>query len=362
MSVAVDILSMSAGDTITELELAERGFTITKEISTDGEHLQVELNVESSHDETVTVELEEQLPPGTQPSEIGFLPNNEPRASEVTEDDMFLLDTKLVPYGTRTVIYGIKNVDSAEVDALETEPTLVAVHDQDGEPIATAGETEPEPADADPAETAETIEPSDPTPPADEADTETAPSDPAEEASSDDAAAASESEPDEAAAEAENDDTEGEAADPAETDADDEDDDASTESTAAGIQTPIDEETAKELAAALEPHMEVDAVTETKLSQMQDDVADIRGYLPAMEEFLGDTGRADEISDRLDEITAEMEELGEVPDELDGTIDELQEEIEAIEETASAVEEQLEDLTERLDDIEDWRDDIADVS
>jgi hypothetical protein len=361
MSVAVDILSMSAGDTITELKLAERGFTITKEISTDGEHLQVELNVESSHDDTVTVELAEQLPPGTQPSEIGFLPNNEPRASEVTEDDTFLLDTKLVPYGTRTVIYGIKNVDSDEVGALQTEPTLLAVTDDDGQPVGATDDAETEPdAAADTGEAGETTEPSDSTPPAEEADTDEEPSEPQEEDTADEPAASDDSETEEAAAEAESESTDSEA-DANESEEED-DDDASTESTPAGIQTPIDDETAKELAAALEPHMEVDAVTETKLSQMQDDVADIRGYLPAMEEFLGDTGRADEISSRLDDLSEEMEELGDVPDELDGTIDELQEEIEAVEATASAVEDQLEDVSERLDELEDWRDDIADVS
>lgn len=330
---------MSSEGAVEALEITDSGFTITKQISRpDGEHLQIDLEITSTHEEQSTVEIMEPIPEGTDQSQIGFLPNSEPREWNVTDDGSLRLQARLVAKGTRQIVYGVRDVDEDGVEVLGGESAVVAVGGPAGVNID---------VDAD-----------------DDADEETADDDADEETADDDA--------DDETTEVEETTF---SASPG-----DSSDDQAVEATTDGaggavaeipddavvLEFPLDDETAEQLADELEPHLDsggdMDAVTETKLSQLQEDVADMRAYLPAFEEFLGDTGRAEDIQEELTELREEVENVDEVPDDLIANIESMEDQIESLDETAGELDDTLEELDGRLDDVEDWRESIAAAS
>ena len=314
---------MSADSTIEALEVMDRGFTITKQVSRKGgEHIQINLEITSTHDDQSTIDIEETVPDGTDQSQIGFLPDKEPDEWAVTDDGTLIFTANLVAGGTRQIVYGVKDIDDDNIDVLASEPELTAISGPVTEAIEEEyGDEEDDPEDA-PADTAEDAP----------ADTH---------ADADAPAAAAATGTDGGQAEAVGADGTG------------------------TIELPLDDDSAAALADQLAPHLsesEMDAVTETKLSQLQDDVADIRAYLPAFEEFLGDAGRADDIVEELEELREEIAAVEGVPEGLEETIDGMEAQLESIEETAQQQEELLEEVTDRLDNLEGWREDIATAS
>jgi hypothetical protein len=311
---------MSTEKPVKTLEMTERGFTITKEISRrNGEHIQVELEITSRHDEKTSVDLAEQLPPGTDSVQIGFLPDNEPDEWRTTDPDILLLQAKLISEGTRHIVYGVQEVEGDEVEPMMEKPQITAVGGADTE--ASAPETEQDPEET--AEPEPEPEATDETPSQAEMSTESA-------------------EPPE-------DDTE--------TDEPSEETEGSE-----SFDLPLDEEMAEALAEELEPHLDngkTDAVTETKLTQLQEDVAEVRTYLPAFKEFLGEAGRADDITEQLEALQKEVEGMDELPDEFDETIDRIEGQVDDVADTAQRLDEQLGLIEERLGQLEEWREDIA---
>lgn len=307
---------MSTEGTVDALEIMGSGFTITKKISRrDGEHLQVDLEITSTHDKKASIDLAEPLPPGTDETQIGFLPDNEPDEWRVTDPNMLLMQARLVPEGTRQIVYGVQQVQGEEIDATTGEPQITAVGGPAGEEIE-----------------AEAVEVTN---------------------RGDDHAA--EPETDTQSPEAAGDGTEGKAADG-----------AGVTGAGGALETPLDDETAAALAAELAPHLEdevsTDPVTETKLDQLQDDVADVRTYLPAFEDFLGDAGRADDIIDTLDDLKAEVDAMNDVPDEFEETLERVDNRMASLEDTSEQLSDQLEVVQDRLEELEGWREDIATAS
>lgn len=316
---------MAAGGTAKELELDDEDFTITKEISTDGEHIQVDLDVTTNYDEVVTVSIEEQLPEETTASQVGFLPNKAPHDSQITDEETFHLDIRAIPQRAQRVVYGLKDITNEEAAALSTEPRILEVRSPNGEVIDDRADNPAVKTDDAAEETPETQK-------ADEAES---------------AAAVTEAEPPTAEADTESGDYP-----------------ASSGATAdgRGVQAELDQEAVEALAEEIESRIELDAITETKLSQLQEDVADVRAYLPALEEFLGEAGRADEIVEELEAMREQAQELQEMPEELDERIGAVDEQIEQLQTTADELETQLETVNERIDELEDWRTDLASVT
>jgi prefoldin subunit 5 len=327
---------MAAGGTATEIELQDEDFTITKEISTDGEHIQVDLDVGTAYDEVVTVSIEEQLPEGTTASQVGFLPNKAPHDSQITDDNTFHLDIRAIPQRAQRVVYGLKDITTEQAEALSTEPRILEVRSPSGEVIddraekpavKTADATNGSPA---PAHTA-------------------APEDDEDAAVDDQAAAVEEAETesqDESA-------TNQTATDEGQT---------STTTDDRGVQAALDEQALDELTAEVEDRIELDAITETKLSQLQEDVSDVRAYLPALEEFLGEAGRADEIVDELEAMREQAQQLEDMPEQFDDRIATVDEQIEELQATADDLEQQLDTVTEQIEELQAWRENIAGVS
>lgn len=330
---------MAAGGTATEIELQDEDFTINKEISTDGEHIQVDLDVNTEYDEVVTVSIEEQLPEGTTASQVGFLPNKAPHDSQITDDDTFHLDVRAIPQRAQRVVYGLKDITTEQAEALSTEPRILEVKSPSGEVIDDR-------ADKPAAETddgqEEDVEPAE-----GELDSETSAADGA--AGSGDHTAVEEAEQADHSEPASGQDAADEGQTGATTDG-------------RGVQAALDEQALEDLADKVESRIELDAITETKLSQMQDDVADVRGYLPALEEFLGEAGRADEIVDELEAMREQAEQLEDMPDEVDERIATVDEQIETLQATADDLEQQLETVDEQIEELQAWRENIAGVS
>lgn len=325
---------MAAGGTATEIELQDEDFTINKEISTDGEHIQVDLDVSTEYDEVVTVSIEEQLPEGTTASQVGFLPNKAPHDSQITDDETFHLDIRAIPQRAQRVVYGLKDITTEQAEALSTEPRILEVRSPSGEVIDDR-------ADKPAVETDDAVDEG--AQPA-EGD-QTAESEGGEEAPSDDHTAVEGAETSEAAEQTATDEA-----------------GASATTDGRGAQASLDEQALEDLADEVESRIELDAITETKLSQLQEDVSDVRAYLPALEEFLGEAGRADEIVDELEAMREQAEQLEDMPEEFDDRIATVDEQIEALESTADDLESQLETVDEQIEELQAWRENIAGVS
>jgi soluble cytochrome b562 len=314
---------MSSDSTVQALEIADSGFTITKEISRKGgEHIQVDLEITSTHDKQATVDLVEAVPAGTDQSQVGFMTGSEPSEWDLTEDGHLRLQSRLVAQGTRQIVYGIRDIENTELEVLAEETQIIGVGGPVGEAVDVEAELDPTLADDEGADMS------------------------ADDAPTDVDEAAGQPEPSEARA--------------------DGDSTAVDAGSRGAIGETLDDAAAEALAEQLAPHleeeMELDAVTETKIAQLQEDVADMRGYLPAFEEFLGETGRAQDILDELDELRAAVDEVDDTPDDLEDTIETIDGRLASIEETAGEFDDQLEEVLARLEDLESWRADIAAAS
>jgi hypothetical protein len=88
---------------------------------------------------------------------------------------------------------------------------------------------------------------------------------------------------------------------------------------------------------------------ETRLDQLQADVADVRAYATTVEGFLDEHGPPNEVVDRLE---GRLEEVDDRLASVDATVSERDEEIAALAERASRAETTVEALTADLEDVE----------
>ncbi len=316
---------MSSDGAVEALEVEDSGFEITKQLSGDnGGHIQVDLEITSTHDDQATVDVVETVPPGTDQSQVGFMPNHEPSEWNVSDDGTLVLQARLMAEGSREIIYGLRDIDPEDAEPLANEPRVVAVGGPVGETVDAEADVDAEPVAA---------------------------------ATGDDADAADDAGPADAEPEA--------ARDAGESSADATADGARAEETG-DLDVPLDEETAAALASQLEPHLDsggtTDAVTETKVTQLQEDVGEVRTYLPALEEFLGETGRANDIAEDLQDIQDRLGRMEDSPEELEAHVERIDDRLASIEETVEDVDERFEAVFDRVDELEGWRGEVAAAS
>lgn len=95
---------------------------------------------------------------------------------------------------------------------------------------------------------------------------------------------------------------------------------------------------------------------EVRLDQLQADVADVRAYTNALEAFLDEHGRADEVVDRverrLDALETTMDDVDAAVAATDGDVERLEERIDDLGTDVAALTTDLETLDERLDGLE----------
>lgn len=354
---------MSTDGIQEQFETTDSGFTLTKEILEKEGHIQVDIEVTSLHDDKGTVDVKESIPAGTDSSEVGFMPGGEPDEWEVDENGNVVFTSWLVPQGTREVTYGVKNVAPDEAETLTGEPRVVAVRGPAGENFEAETEPTAEPADGESGTTGDSRQEreqneseadDDPT-----SEHETEPSTGSNEQAPDTSAGANQ-EPTEGPAAATDDGAAGEGSQAANPDG------GEVTDATGNVKPPLSEETAQALARELKPHLQelgdTGAVVETKLTQLQEDVGDVRTYLPALEEFLGETGTADDIAETLERLEQRIDEMDDVPEELDDRLDDIDDRLASVEELAGNVDSELDAICDRLDALESWRDEIAAAS
>ncbi|MFC7133885.1 MULTISPECIES: hypothetical protein [Salinibaculum] len=130
---------------------------------------------------------------------------------------------------------------------------------------------------------------------------------------------------------------------------------------------------------------EPDGVNEARIERIQGDIADLRAYTDALEEFLDENGtgeqlisgfeeQLEEFSSDLEAMQSEVDSTAETVESVEGEMDDLQAEMESVSQTVEDLEttvedleeqvtegdlmERIEDIEENLGDLQDWQDQI----
>jgi len=102
---------------------------------------------------------------------------------------------------------------------------------------------------------------------------------------------------------------------------------------------------------------------EVRLDQLQADVADVRGYSNALEGFLDEHGRAEDVVDRLerrlDSLETTVEDVEETVSATDGDVERLEALLDDLGTDVAALASDLDDLDDRLDGFEADLDGLA---
>jgi predicted nucleic acid-binding Zn-ribbon protein len=102
---------------------------------------------------------------------------------------------------------------------------------------------------------------------------------------------------------------------------------------------------------------EPDGVTEARLGKLQSDIADLRAYTDALEEFLADNGTGEQLiadfEDRLETFSTELDRIDDRLQANDETVESVETDLGAIREDVSAFESTVADLETSIEDIED---------
>lgn len=131
-----------------------------------------------------------------------------------------------------------------------------------------------------------------------------------------------------------------------------------------------------------------DGVNEARIQMIQSDVADLRAYTDALEEFLDENGTGEQLIEDFEEklsdfsedlegmreevssVSTEMEGVSEdvsnidsTVDDLEATVDDLQESVEELEAevTEEDVAQRVDDVEEALQDLRDWQEQIKET-
>ncbi|MEF8907846.1 MAG: hypothetical protein V5A13_08285 [Haloarculaceae archaeon] len=426
---------MGSSQPFEEVTVSADGITVVKRFEEDEFPVPaIAFEFRSARDEPVTVRLRDVVPEGIAVEDLGFHPEYGSEYWTVDEGGISF-ERELEAGAEYTTVYGIRATETEDIEQFLVEPTIEAVDpplpdstgdtdehaespeadvvpgNQDAVKEAISGEGavpgledeeedegEDEGEEAGPEVDAEALDLDEPTA---EAAGEEETSGAVEET---DAAAGDDSEPDaEAAAAAEtsdvaeadsdegaSDDEQGEEPEPAIKEV------ATGEAAAQATEgsllatladeirsNEVDEEDLELLRDAVEATDSVDGSAEARIRQLQRDVADLRAYTDALDEFLDENGTAQQVledaRDRIDDFETRLGEFGETVERVEAEADDatstardaeqrvgtLREEVDGVHEDVEDVEDGIDDLEEGLDDVqedvEDVEEDIDDV-
>ncbi len=367
---------MSDSQAYEEVTVSSDGVTVVKRFEEEEFPVPaIAFEFESSRDESVTVTMSDTVPEGIEVEDLGFHPEY---GSEfwTIDDDTITFERELEAEGSYTTVYGIRATGSDDVKQFLTEPTIESVDpplpeeekadpedvipesDDDVVKDAIAGDgeipglEEEEDGEAEDEEDVATLELNDP---------------------NDSGAAASEG--GEQTAEGEG----GEATLSV-------DGESLTAALAAEIrQKNVSGEDLKLLRRALDVAAQEDGggSDRARIAQVQDDIADLRAYTSALEEFLDENGTGDELiedfeqqlnsfDDRLEAVQSELEsnsqnvsdmgseieEMSETVDTVDAEVDSLGEEVETVSDTVDSVEGEVDTVSSELGEMETTVDEL----
>jgi methyl-accepting chemotaxis protein len=360
---------MSDSQAYEEVTVSSDGVTVVKRFEEDEFPVPaIAFEFGSSRDESVTVTMSDTVPEGIEVEDLGFHPEY---GSEfwTIDDDTITFERELDAEGEYTTVYGIRATGSDDVKQFLTEPTIEAVdpplpEDEQSDPedvipdsdddvvkdaIAGDGEIpgleEEDGKSSDDEEDVATLELNDP---------------------NDSGGAASESG--------------GQSTDTEQTASPSLDGESVTAALAAEIrQKNVSGEDLKLLRRALDVAAQEDGggSDRARIAQIQDDIADLRAYTSALEEFLNENGtgaeliedfeqQLDSFDSRLESVQSELdsnsqsvskmgselEEISETVDTVDSEVDELGEEVESVSDSVESVESDVDDVSSDLDEME----------
>jgi archaellum component FlaC len=376
---------MSDSQAYEEITVASDGVTVTKRFEADEFPVPaIAFNVQSKRSEAVTLRLVDSVPDDVAVEDLGFHPEY---GSEywTIDDDTISFEKEIEPGSEYTTVYGIRATGTDDVEKFLTEPTIESVDPPleeseedlvggDGNAVkdVISGESDSVPGleDDEGDEDIETLNLKDPN------------SEGAVEADGEDGEAVS-----------------------------GEDVDVETGNVVAAManeirQNNVSANDVKLLKRALDAVSNDDdpdgGVNTARLNRIQNDIADLRAYTDALEQFLAENGTGDEVieefSERLDSFESELdsfeaeidsaksaaqaatEEIDELGNEVDGidndlsdvegTVDSIEGELDSLEAEIEDVREEIGEgeLDERLSEVEEeivelkeWREQLSSV-
>jgi predicted nucleic acid-binding Zn-ribbon protein len=354
---------MSDSQAYEAITVASDGVTVTKRFEADEFPVPaIAFNVVSKRSETVNIRLVDTVPDDVAVEDLGFHPEYGSEFWDIN-DDKITFEKEIEPDSDYTTVYGIRATGTDDVEKFLTEPVIESVDpplDEDEEDLVgggnnavkdvIAGDSDSVPGlEDDEDEDIETLNLKDPNNPNSEAVAD------GEDADGDGTTAA-----------------DGEA----------------TEAPTGNVIAAMANEIRQNNVSAADVKMlkrALDAVSQdtdpeggvntARINRIQNDIADLRAYTDALEEFLAENGTGDEVieefSERLDSFETELDsfedEIGSAKsaaqaatdglEELDGDVDSLENGLDDVEGTVDAIEGDLSDLEAEIDDV---REEIGD--
>ena len=326
----------------------------------------IAFDFESDREESVTVTMSDTVPDGIEVEDLGFHPEY---GSEfwTIDDETITFERELEAGESYTTVYGIRATGSDDVRQFLTEPTLESV--EPPLPEGESSDTEDILAETDSDVVRDAISGDGEIPGLEE---ETEESEEVATLELNDPNGSGTVESNGASGDGTEAGTETETATETETR------EVAVESgnLTAALATEIREqnvsgEDLKLLRRALEMAEEADGSDQARLDQLQDDIADLRAYTGALEEFLDENGtgeqliegfeeKLDSFEGRLDSISSEtetnssrLESVDESVSAVDEEVDSLGGELEDVGSQVDSVEEQLDELETTLDELEE---------
>lgn len=324
---------MSDSQAYEELSISSEGVTVLKRFEEDEFPVPaIAFEFQSERDESVTIRMSDTVPADIEVEDLGFHPEYGSEYWTIDEDTI-IFERDLEANAEYTTVYGIRATGSDDVEQFLTEPTLEEVDpplpDDDVVPesgddaikdaIAGDGEIpglENDNGDDDDSgaddEDLETLDLKDPNEPGDDGTTTTD----GEEAPSRDgsvvAAMANEIRRENVSA-----------------------DDVKI------LQRALD-------AVDDSADSGSDGATAARLDQLQSDIADLRAYTGALEEFLEDNGTG---ADLIDDFEEQLDEFDDTLSSIRADIADNSDDIESLSDDVSDVSEEVDDVSEEMDDV-----------
>jgi predicted nucleic acid-binding Zn-ribbon protein len=340
---------MSNSQGYEEVTLTDHGITVTKRFEEDEFPVPaIAFDFSSERDDGVFVRIQDSVPESVAVQDLGFHPEY---GSEhwTVEGDTITFEREIEPESEYTTVYGIRATGTDDVAKFLTEPEIADV--------------DPSPLDEGDSETADEGPPSvddDIIPSIVSGETEAASSQgaPAQDESDEAAPSLELNEPDEEAVSGtpatstESPDSDQTATEPTDTDRSE-----GLGSLISVLANEIREEQVdqEDLAVLREALQTTEGERKSgsisaRVDRVQSDVADLRAYTDALEEFLDDNGTAEQL---IDDFRGDVSELESSVEDVESLIEENTEELEAVTDEVGSLGEDVSELDEEVTEIGD---------
>jgi archaellum component FlaC len=322
---------MSNSQVYDEITVASDGVTVTKRFEADEFPVPaIAFNLTSRRSVPVTVRLVDTVPEDVAVEDLGFHPEYGSEYWDINEDRI-AFEKELEPEADYTTVYGIRATGTDDVEKFLTEPEIASIDpplDEDEEDLVGGGDDAVRNVIAGDADSVPGLEDED------DEDIETLDlSDPNNPDSSVEA--------------------------PEESNAAPTDSEVQSGAVVATMAQEIREqnvspEDVKLLKRALDAVSEDDndtgGVNDARIQRIQGDIADLRAYTDALEEFLEENGTGEDMIEEFSERLASFEQ----------TLDGFEDEVQSATSTATDAAEQVDDLSEEVESVEGQLEDLED--